>query len=175
MNRTSVATNRLRNTSKVGLVIFSPIILYTTTKQIIATKKDENGNFYIKNKESKIAEPKPNKFDGTLYVLINGRSFSASCILSSNLKGSKRAFFVGEETGGTYNGTVAGTMPILTLPNSKLPFRIGLQDIRPYHKTEEFGRGIMPDKEIIPTIEQIENNEDPEMDWILQDIKNKKM
>ena len=65
-------------------------------------------------------------------------------------------------------------MPILTLPNSKLPFRIGLQDIRPYHKTEEFGRGIMPDKEIIPTIEQIENNEDPELEWILQDIAHKK-
>lgn len=174
MNRTGVATNKLRNLPKVGMVILSPFLLYTTAKQIINTRKDESGNFYLKTKESKITEPKQNRFDGKLYVLINGRSFSASCILSSNLKGSKRAFFVGEETGGTYNGTVAGTMPILTLPNSKLPFRIGLQDIRPYHKTEEFGRGIMPDKEIIPTIEQIENNEDPELEWILQDIAHKK-
>lgn len=81
--------------------------------------------------------------------------------------------FVGEETGGAYNGTVAGTMPLLKLPNSKLLFRIGLQDIKPLNKTSEFGRGIFPDIPIIPSIYQIIENNDPELDWIIEDAKKK--
>jgi C-terminal processing protease CtpA/Prc len=141
-------------------------------KNILAVKKDEKGQLYLKSKEQKLTAPKPNRFDGKLYVLTNGGSFSASCILSSNLKNSSRAVFVGEETGGTYNGTVAGTMPLLELPNSKLLFRIGLQDIRPVKETTEFGRGILPDVTIVPTSEQIIDDKDPELDWIIEDVKN---
>jgi hypothetical protein len=32
---------------------------------------------------------------------------------------------LGQETGGAYNGTVAGFMPEIKLPNSKLKVRIG--------------------------------------------------
>jgi len=170
--RTAVATNKLRSFPKVLLVAFSPVVLPFLVKNILAVKKDEKGQLYLKSKEQKLTEPKPNRFDGKLYVLTNGGSFSASCILSSNLKNSNRAVFVGEETGGTYNGTVAGTMPLLKLPNSKLLFRIGLQDIRPVKQTTEFGRGILPDVTIIPTSEQITDNKDPELDWIIEDAKN---
>jgi C-terminal processing protease CtpA/Prc len=38
--------------------------------------------------------------------MINGGSFSASSLISSNLK-LQRVTFVGEETGGAFNGTVA--------------------------------------------------------------------
>jgi len=105
--------------------------------------------------------------------LINGGSFSASCILSSNLKGSKRAYFVGEETGGTYNGSVAGVMPAIELPTSGIKIRVGLVYIAPHYKTEKDGRGIFPDKEIIPTIADRIAERDPEMEWILNDIKTK--
>jgi C-terminal processing protease CtpA/Prc len=47
----------------------------------------------------------PNAFKGKIYVMINGGSFSASSLISSNLK-LKRVTFVGEETGGAFNGTV---------------------------------------------------------------------
>ena len=82
--------------------------------------KNTEGKYFYATSESKPLSIKPQAFQGKVYVLINGGSFSASCILSSNLQGSKRAVFVGEETGGTYNGTVAGRMPLLELPNSKL-------------------------------------------------------
>lgn len=171
--RTAVATNKLRSFPKLALVVFSPVVLPFLVKNILAVKKDEQGNFYLKSKEEKVTEPKSNRFDGRLYVITNGGSFSASCILSSNLKNSNRALFVGEETGGTYNGSVAGTMPLLKLPNSKLLFRIGLQDIKPVNKTSEFGRGIFPDIPIIPSIYQIIENNDPELDWIIEDAKKK--
>ena len=107
-------------------------------------------------------------------MLINGGSFSASCILSSNLQGSKRATFVGEETGGTYNGTVAGRMPLIKLPNSKLRVRVGLMLVAPHYKTDVEGRGIFPDVAILPSLEDRLKKIDPEMNWVLEDIKNNK-
>jgi hypothetical protein len=42
----------------------------------------------------------------------------------------------------------------------------------PHHKTEIKGRGIFPDKEIIPTLEDRLKGNDPELSWILKDIKS---
>jgi hypothetical protein len=58
---------------------------------------------------------------------------------------------VGEETGGAFNGTVKGFMPVVELPHSELKNRLMM--MAPHHKTEIKGRGIFPDKEIIPTLE----------------------
>lgn len=93
----------------------------------------------------KATAPKAKAYTNKLDVLIDGATFSASSIISSNLQGSHRAKVYGEESGGTYNGTVAGIMPVLTLPNSKLKWRIGLMHIIPYHHKEVFGYGVMPD------------------------------
>jgi C-terminal processing protease CtpA/Prc len=151
-------------------ILITPIYApYTFFK----THKKEDGNYYYSISASK---PKPmhkNAFKGKVYVMINGGSFSASSIISSNLKGSKRATFVGEETGGAYNGTVAGLMPTIKLPNSKVKIKIGLEAIYPFYKTNIEGRGIFPDKEIIPTIADYINGIDPELNWILEDIKKK--
>jgi len=87
------------------------------------------------------------------------------------LKSSTRTTFVGEETGGAYNGTVAGIMPSVKLPNSDIKITIGLLVVAPFHKTTLEGRGIFPDKEIVPTIVDYINGKDPELDWILEDIK----
>lgn len=134
--------------------------------------KNKNGKYYqaIKTKPHKINK---DVFKGKVYVLINGGSFSASSIIASNLKGSKRATFVGEETGGAFNGTVAGNMPLVTLPKSNLKVRVGLKLIAPHYKTNIEGRGIFPDVAIIPTLEDRIKGSDPEMDWILNDIKSR--
>lgn len=136
--------------------------------------KKNDGKYYF----STYAKPQKlssNAFKGKIYVLINGGSFSASSVISTNLKGSKRATFVGEETGGAYNGTVAMMMPVVELPNSKNKIKIGLMACTPNYQTEIFGRGIFPDKEITPTLEDRIKNNDPEMNWILEDIKKNEM
>lgn len=148
--------------------IFYPVYVgYTFFK----VKKAEDGKYYYGTSESKLQNKKADAFEGKIYVLINGGSFSASCILSSNLQGSKRATFVGEETGGTYNGTVAGRMPLVKLPNSKLRIRVGLMLVAPHYKTAIEGRGIFPDVAILPTLEDKLKDIDPEMNWIMEDIK----
>lgn len=137
----------------------------------IKTRKGSNDCYYSSNPYSKSKPINKNAFRGKIYVMINGGTFSASSIISSNLKGSKRATFVGEETGGAYNGTVAGIMPTIKLPHSEIKVTIGLMAITPYYKTALEGRGVFPDKEITPTLSDYINEKDPELNWILDDIK----
>lgn len=141
---------------------------------MLKTKKDANGEYRFNMKSSKQKPHNANYFKGKMYVLINGGSFSAACIISSKLKENSDITFVGEETGGTFNGTVAGRTSSYKLPNSKLPTRLWIMDIAATNKTIEKGRGIHPDVKIAPTIEDIISNKDPEMEWIKQDIESNK-
>ncbi len=146
-------------------LFYIPQTVYLWSK----TYKQGDKDFY-KIDASKLKKRKENAFSGKLFVLIDGNTFSASSIISSNLKGSKRAIFVGEETGGAYNGTVAGRMPRLTLPNSKLKWVMGVMTIKPDYQSEIEGRGVFPDKEIVPTVEQVIAEEDVVKDWVLKNI-----
>lgn len=152
---------------KTVKLIFSPLYY---SYIFFKVHKNADGNYYYRS-NTKPEKKDENAFGGKLYVMINGGSFSASSIISSNLKGSKRATFVGEETGGAYNGCVAGQMPMIKLPYSKIQMRVGLVAIKPFYSSELDGRGIFPDKEIKPTLEDRVKNIDPEMNWILEDIK----
>lgn len=153
---------------KIIKTIYSPL-LYSYL--LFTVHKGENGkNYYATH--TRLHKIKKTAFKGKIYVLINAGSFSASSIISSNLKGSNRATFVGEETGGGYNGTVAGFMPKIKLPKSKLKIRIGLMLIAPHHKTTIYGHGIFPDKEIIPTLQNKIEESDTELNWILDNLKD---
>lgn len=139
--------------------------------RFFGTKK-VNGHYYYYNLYgTHEKEAQPNHFKGKVYVLINGGCFSAACLLSSELKAQKDITFVGEETGGDFNGTVAGVMPLFRLPHSRLPWRLGLMHIQPQNQTTVKGRGIFPDKEIIQTYEDRKNDKDPEMDWVMKQIE----
>jgi len=153
--------------SKIPRILTAPIIVPIIA---VLVHKNKNGKYYMSNKTSP-EKIKETAFKGKLYVLINGGSFSASSVISANLKGEKRAVLVGQETGGAHNGTVAGRMPIITLPNSKVKIRIGLMNTVPHHKAEIFGRGVFPDYEIVPTLSDRINGVDPEMNWVLEDCK----
>ncbi|MEP1487364.1 MAG: S41 family peptidase [Algibacter sp.] len=149
--------------------LFTPVIV---AGSLLHTKKKDD-KLYFKFKQTKVRQPKDLNFKGKMYVLINGKSFSASSLISTHLKAEKRAVFVGEETGGAYNGCVAGFYKIYKLPTSKLKVRIGLMQIEAPQKQSPDGYGIKPDVEIIPTIEDRLSNEDPELNWVLDDIYKK--
>lgn len=156
--------------SPLHYVLLSPFYIIQSPIVFFKTKKGNDGKFYYKLEQEKKNNRKKNSYSGELFVLTDGLSFSAASVISANLKGTKRATFIGNETGGTYNGTVAGRLPILTLPNSKLKWRLGVMNVSPTEQTEEFGHGIRPDILIIPTTEQVLNKEDPEMEWILNNL-----
>lgn len=150
-------------------VLFAPVIV---THNLLKTRKIDDTLYYSLN-SSKEHKPNPKNYKGKLYVLINGNSFSASSILSTQLKGTNRATFVGQESGGAYNGTVAGIFKDYELPNSKVVLRIGMMQVETYYKTEPDGFGVPVDKEITPTRADREEQRDPEIEWILNDIQNK--
>ncbi|WP_222164699.1 S41 family peptidase [Edaphocola aurantiacus] len=139
--------------------------------RFFGTRKDDGKYYYHNLYGTDENKPRANAFKGKIYVLINGGCFSAACLLSSELKALPNVTFVGEETGGDFNGTVAGVMPLFRLPHSRLPWRMGLMHIRPENETEVKGRGIFPDKEIIPSYEDKKNDKDPEMDWVMKQIE----
>lgn len=131
--------------------------------------RTKNKQHFVKLKYTKERSPKPNNFKGNIYVIINGTSFSASTTLSTHLKATKRAIFVGEESGGAYNGTVAGTFVKTELPNSKLKLRFGIATINTPYRQEPDGFGVKADV-IIPTTDL---EKDVQLEWILENIKNK--
>ena len=163
-------SNAKPNGLKVVLGALSPAIV---AHNLIKTKK-KDGKLYYKFKQSKIEQPNPLNYSGKLYVLINGYSFSASSILSTQLQANNRATFVGEETGGAYNGTVAGIYKTYILPTSKIKIRMGLMQIEAPYKQQPDGYGVKPDVEILPTVKDRSLGIDLELDWILQDISSKK-
>ncbi len=159
---------------KILLAILSPFELISRGKAASLIEQDPADNkYYLPFPESMSSRCSHYNYKENLYVLIDGGTFSAACILAANLKGSERALFVGEETGGSYNGTVAGKMKTITLPKSKLNLIFGLANFQPHYQTDIEGRGIFPDIEMEPTLEDIINGQDPALNWILDDIKRK--
>ena len=155
----------------------TPIAALTYPLYLIGTAlsvKKKEDKFYLKNNGIfSLKKAKKNHFDGKIYVLINGSSFSASSIISSKLKDAKRAFLVGEETGGTNDGTVAGRYSTEKLPNSKLKLPIGLMLVQPNIEFTGTKKGVLPDHEIIPTLPEILQKKDIQLEWIMEDLKNK--
>lgn len=153
-------------------VIFSPIMMGVDGYFYFNTHKSDDGKYYYSIKESKPTKPAENNFKGKIYVLINGGCFSATSIISTHLKAKERATFIGEETGGAYNGCVAGFMPARSLPNTELTVLFGLMVCEAPYKTAPDGRGILPDIELKPTQEQLFENPDPQMKYVMELVKS---
>lgn len=112
--------------------------------------------------------PRDPVFTGKVIALIDGGSFSTTGECMSVLKGLNRATFVGEETGAGITGNNSGPNATVTLPHSKLGVLV--QFLR-YEvscgKPKLPRRGIMPDIEIVPTIEDVIVGRDPVMEKAL--------
>ncbi len=119
-------------------------------------------------------EVKPSKlaYKEKIYVLTDGFSFSATGEFVSFLKNAGRATFIGEEVGGNTNQNVSGTTVILTLPNSKIRIRIPMELFLLNVDYQDTTHGVQPDYYIRPTIKDKLENNDPEMEFTLNLIRN---
>jgi C-terminal processing protease CtpA/Prc len=173
-SRVPILKSIMSNTTPTGIKVLSGILSPILIVQNLLKTKKRDGKLYYKFKYAKPEAPNPLNYKGKVYVLINGNSFSASSIISTNLKATNRAAFVGEETGGAYNGTVAGFYKLYQLPTSRLVVRIGLMQVEAPYKQEPDGYGVKPDVEILPTVKDRQQQKDPELEWILNDIQASK-
>ena len=121
-----------------------------------ATKKEDDGKYHFGYYERKYFKPKKkNHFNGKVYVLIGGNSFSATTLFAGALKGQKNITLVGEETGGGYYGNTAWVIPDVTLPNTRVRFRLPKFRLIVDRNREKNGRGVMPDVWSTPSVEAI--------------------
>ena len=108
-------------------------------------------------------KPRKHHYTKKIIVLINGGSFSASCLVSAYLKDNNRAIFIGEETSGAIEGCNAGITPYYILPNTKLKIRVPAFRIQHDICKTNTGHGIIPDYKIDYTINDIFAKKDLEL------------
>ena len=162
-----------RKPSVILHTLFLPLVVYKSTESLFRTTKIDDAYYYNDGRKKNYLLKEKNRYQGNLYVLTSGKSYSAASLISSALYAEGKAIFVGEETGGDYNGTVAGYSEDFKLPNSKVKILIPMMVFKPNETRELKGRGILPHQEIKYHFSDLLNEYDPQLTWILEDIKTK--
>jgi len=114
---------------------------------------------------------KRNAFNGKLFVLTNGRSFSMSGMTSSYLKHKANATIIGEETGGTLTGSNAMLSGTIILPNTKAQILVPLYHIHHRVKVADTKRGLIPDFSIQYGIDDLLKKKDLEMEKVREIVE----
>ncbi|MGE5521836.1 MAG: peptidase S41, partial [Candidatus Dadabacteria bacterium] len=101
-----------------------------------------------------------------------GNTFSAATLFTKALIKQDNVTVVGEETGGGAYGNTAWLIPDITLPNSKVIFRLPLFRLV-IDTTAVKGRGVMPEVPVLPTVNDIKRNSDFKMEKAKELIRSK--
>ena len=119
-----------------------------------------------------VAYPKKKKaYKGNVFVLVNGKSFSMSCIEASYFKYKVNAKIIGTETGGNVLGSKAAVSGKLILPNTRVRIVVPLYHIYHQINTTNNGYGVIPDFETSYTIDDALKGTDVDLQKVLELIK----
>ncbi|QKX06789.1 hypothetical protein HN014_18325 [Aquimarina sp. TRL1] len=118
--------------------------------------------------------PATTVFNGDVYILTNGYSFSATGEITAFIKHARRATFIGEEVGGNAKQHVSGTTFTLTLPYSQIRIQIPVELFRLRVAHKNTGHGVIPDYYVKPSITDKLNGKDVEMEFAMKLIAKKK-
>lgn len=139
------------------------------------TKRKSDGNYHFPYFERHYFKPKKrNHFDGQVYILTGGNSFSATTLFASALIKQENVTIAGEETGGGAYGNSAWLIPDVTLPETKVRFRLPLFRLVIDKNSPKTGKGVQPEIEVKPTIEAIKNGVDFKLEKVMELIKKDK-
>lgn len=139
---------------------------------LFMTKKKRDGHYHFGYFERRSFQPKTkNHFNGQVYILTGGNTFSASTLFAQKVKEQKNVVIVGEETGGGAYGNNAWLIPDVTLPITKVRFRLPLFRLVMDAHLHKNGRGIIPEAEALPTVKDIRRNADFKMEKAMRLIK----
>lgn len=134
---------------------------------LFVTKKGSDGNYHFGFWENHVFKPKRrNHFDGKVFILINGLTFSASALFTNAVKGQDNVWVVGEESGGGWYGNSGILIPEITLPHTRLRVRLPFFRLVQYNHVPVKGTGIIPDIYIGPNWRDILNRRDTKMEEI---------
>jgi hypothetical protein len=137
------------------------------------TRKRSDGYYHFRYFEGKRFKPKKRfHYDGDVYVLTGGNTFSASTLFIQSLKGQSNVFVVGEETGGGAYGNNAWLIPDVKLPHTGVVFRLPLFRLV-IDKEAPKGRGAMPHLPALPTTQAIRSNADYKTEKVYEAVRAK--
>ena len=142
---------------------------------LFITHKENDGKYHFGYWERHTFKPKrKNHFDGTVYVLTNGLTFSASSLFCNSVKGQDNIKLVGEETGGGWYGNSGILIPDIILPNTKLRVRLPFFRLVQYDHVSQKGTGVMPDIYVGPVYKDVIKRIDTKIKVVKQMIKRKR-
>lgn len=122
----------------------------------VATHRERDGHFHFGYFERHRFKPiKKHHYNGKVYLLTGGNSFSATTLFVHQLKGQKNVTVIGEETGGGGYGNTAWVIPELVLPHSRLRVSIPKFRFVMDKNLVAAGRGVLPDITVAPTTADI--------------------
>ena len=135
-----------------------------------------NGNNAMNDDENNLRRPHPMAFNGNVFIITNNNVLSAASNFVAMMKDSKRGIIVGEETGGGYNGHNGFTRILYKMPNTGLLLEFSAVKVQHYLEHPQLNKyGIEPDYPVSNTLQDIIENQDPQMSFIMDNlIKNER-
>ncbi len=94
-------------------------------------------------------QPAATPFLGRVIVLIDGGTFSTAADVCAQIRSLTKATFIGEETGGGFEGNTSGLNAQIVLPRSGLKLRIQMYGYWNAVRGGQPGRGTLPDVTVI--------------------------
>ena len=145
---------------KTNSAFFTELFYYSLAYKKMGKK------YHLRRLEKKQFKPKKKyHYDGQLYILTHGPSFSATTLFCNVVKGQSNVKLIGEETGGGWYGNSGILIPDFILPETKLRLRMPLfRLVQSGHQAERFGKGIIPDVEVGYSLDALLQGRDLKME-----------
>lgn len=132
---------------------------------------EADGTFTLKqgsnSREPMRYAPKPNRFHGNVYILMDGNSASTTSEFLALAHANRVGVFVGEESGGAYEGGNGSSFIHLELPHSQI--HVGTPLVyynNAVQKVTPEGRGTMPDFAVSLRIEDVLTHIDSQLAYV---------
>lgn len=152
-----------------------PSLAYKISMFFTSRRKREDGRYHFRYFERHYFKPKRrNHFDGDIYLVQGGYSFSAATLFIHSLKDQDNVTLLGEETGGGSYGNSAVHLPQIILPNTRMRIVLPVYRLVMDASQPKTGRGIFPDVEVKPSSEALREGYDPKITTVKELIRNKK-
>ena len=136
------------------------------------SRKRADGKYHFGYFERHYFKPKKKyHYDGKVYVMIGGNSFSATTLFANCIRQQPNVTIIGEESGGAAYGNTAWLIPDVSLPYTRLRFRLPRFRMVMNKDYPKDGRGVIPDIEVKPSSHAIRHGIDPKVEKVKQLIR----
>jgi C-terminal processing protease CtpA/Prc len=150
-----------------------PWFIYWISMHISGRRNKNDSRVHFRYFEKHQFKPKKkNHFNGNIYLLTGGYTFSAATLVAGNLKGQKNVTIIGEETGGGAYGNSAMHLTTIVLPNTGIRVTLPLYRMVLNSSLPKNGRGVFPDVQVGPSSYSIKTGRDAKMDRVKELIAN---